>query len=51
MWSPSLVRIKGEDNMKAFMDKDFLLDTDTAKMLYHDYDLKINFLYCTKWII
>ncbi len=23
--------------MKAFMDKDFLLETDTAKKLYHDY--------------
>lgn len=23
--------------MKAFMDKDFLLETDTAKTLYHDY--------------
>ncbi len=23
--------------MKAFMDKDFLLDSDTAKMLFHDY--------------
>ena len=23
--------------MKAFMDKDFLLTTDTAKKLYHDY--------------
>lgn len=27
--------------MKAFMDKDFLLDTDTAKMLYHDYAAKM----------
>ena len=27
-----------EDNkMKAFMDKDFLLETDTAKKLYHDF--------------
>ena len=23
--------------MKAFMDKDFLLNTDTAKELYHNY--------------
>ena len=23
--------------MKAFMDKDFLLDTATARRLYHDY--------------
>ena len=23
--------------MKAFMDQDFLLETETAKMLYHDY--------------
>ena len=23
--------------MKAFMDKDFLLETETAKKLYHDY--------------
>ena len=23
--------------MKAFMDKDFLLKSDTAKTLYHDY--------------
>ena len=23
--------------MKAFMDKDFLLSTETAKHLYHDY--------------
>ena len=23
--------------MKAFMDRDFLLSTDTAKHLYHDY--------------
>ena len=23
--------------MKAFMDKDFLLETETAKHLYHDY--------------
>ena len=28
--------------MKAFMDKDFLLDTDTAKMLYHDYAGKLH---------
>ena len=41
MWSPSLVRIKGDVDMKAFMDKDFLLDTDTAKMLYHDYAAKM----------
>lgn len=27
--------------MKAFMDKDFLLDTETAKMLYHDYAAKM----------
>ena len=23
--------------MKAFMDKDFLLETETAKKLFHDY--------------
>ena len=27
--------------MKAFMDKDFLLQTDTAKTLYHDYAAKM----------
>lgn len=27
--------------MKAFMDKDFLLQTDTAKALYHDYAAKM----------
>ncbi len=27
--------------MKAFMDKDFLLETDTAKHLYHDYAAKM----------
>ena len=27
--------------MKAFMDKDFLLDTDTAKILYHNYAAKM----------
>ena len=27
--------------MKVFMDKDFLLDTDTAKRLYHDYAAKM----------
>jgi glucuronate isomerase len=26
-----------EDAMKAFMDRDFLLSNDTAKVLYHDY--------------
>ena len=28
---------KGNMNMKPFMDKDFLLDNDVAKMLYHHY--------------
>ena len=27
--------------MKAFMDKDFLLETDTARHLYHDYAAKL----------
>ena len=27
--------------MKPFMDKDFLLDTDTAKTLYHEYAEKM----------
>lgn len=27
--------------MKAFMDQDFLLETETAKMLYHDYAAKM----------
>ena len=27
----------GTKTMKKFMDKDFLLTTDTAKHLYHDY--------------
>ena len=27
--------------MKAFMDKDFLLETETAKHLYHDYASKM----------
>lgn len=27
--------------MKAFMDKDFLLRTETAKKLYHDYAAKV----------
>ena len=27
--------------MKPFMDKDFLLSTDTAKQLYHDYAAKM----------
>ncbi len=27
--------------MKAFMDKDFILSTDTAKHLYHDYACKL----------
>ena len=27
--------------MKAFMDKDFLLDTETAKTLYHDHAEKM----------
>ena len=27
--------------MKAFMDKDFLLETETAKTLYHDYAEKM----------
>ncbi|MBT9779361.1 glucuronate isomerase [Clostridium sp. MCC353] len=30
--------------MKAFMDKDFLLSTDTAKTLYHDYAEKMPIL-------
>ena len=34
--------------MKAFMDKDFLLDTPTARHLYHDYsaDLPIIDYHC-----
>lgn len=27
--------------MKAFMDQDFLMETETAKMLYHDYAAKM----------
>ena len=27
--------------MKSFMDKDFLLDNDVAKHLYHDYASKM----------
>ena len=27
--------------MKAFMDQDFLLETETAKMLYHEYAAKM----------
>ena len=27
--------------MKAFMDKDFLLSTETAKELYHDFAAKV----------
>jgi glucuronate isomerase len=27
--------------MKKFMDKDFLLETETAKHLYHDYAAKM----------
>ena len=27
--------------MKAFMDKDFLLETETAKKLFHDYAEKL----------
>ena len=27
--------------MKAFMDKDFLLETPTAQHLYHDYSAKL----------
>ena len=27
--------------MKPFMDKDFLLSTDTAKTLYHDFAAKM----------
>ena len=27
--------------MKAFMDQDCLLETETAKMLYHDYAAKM----------
>ena len=27
--------------MKPFMDKDFLLETETAKHLYHDYAAKM----------
>ena len=30
--------------MKQFMDKDFLLSTDTAKTLYHDYAAKMPIL-------
>lgn len=29
--------------MKAFMDQDFLLETETAKMLYHDYERRCRF--------
>ena len=32
--------------MKAFMDKDFLLETETAKHLFHDYAEK-----CPWWTI
>lgn len=28
---------KGDENLKKFMDKDFLLDTETAKKLFHEY--------------
>ncbi len=31
----------GGISMKAFMDQDFLLETETAKMLYHDYAAKM----------
>ena len=27
--------------MKAFMDKDFLLETETAKPLFHDFSEKL----------
>ena len=30
--------------MKQFMDKDFLLSTETAKVLYHDYASKMPIL-------
>ena len=30
--------------MKQFMDKDFLLSTETAKRLYHDYASKMPIL-------
>ena len=30
--------------MKQFMDKDFLLSTETAKVLYHDYAAKMPIL-------
>ena len=30
--------------MKQFMDKDFLLSTDMAKQLYHDYAAKMPIL-------
>src|SRR5699024_3828313 len=31
--------------MKPFMDKDFLLSTETAKELYHNFDVKVPVLY------
>ena len=31
----------GGSGMKAFMDQDFLLETETAKMLYHEYAAKM----------
>ena len=33
--------IKERLYMKAFMDKDFLLETPTAQHLYHDYSAKL----------
>ena len=30
--------------MKPFMDKDFLLSTDTARELYHDFAAKVPIL-------
>ena len=33
---PKKTAVKTESNVKAFMDGDFLLDTETAKILYHD---------------
>ncbi len=32
-----LRRLRAKKTMKKFMDEDFLLETDTAKHLYHDY--------------
>ena len=33
--------------MKAFMDQDFLLETETAKMLYHDYAATVSYTHLT----